>query len=155
MTSTSSTTSDHACTLLKGVHDVADIVLRDVAEILAEFDLTQPQATMLWALEPSTPPVSMRELARKLHCDPSNITLLGNQLQAAGLIERHPDSTDGRRRVLVLSDQGRAVWSRLLERMQQRSPLFTLSLKEQNQLIGLLDKVQTNNTQIPTGFLNY
>jgi len=39
--------------------------------------------------------------------------------------------------------------------MQQRSPLFTLSLKEQNQLIELLEKVQTNNTQIPTGFLNH
>lgn len=152
-TTTTITTSEHACTLLKGIVHLADIVFHDVAEILAELDLTQPQATLLWALEPSTPPVSMRELARILHCDPSNITLLGDQLQAAGLTERHPDPTDGRRRVLVLTDQGRAAWSRLLERMQQRSPLFTLTHEEQNQLLGLLEKVQTNITQIPTGFL--
>jgi DNA-binding MarR family transcriptional regulator len=108
---------------------------------------------MLWALAPNTPPVPMRELAQKLHCDPSNISLLGDQLQAAGLVERQPDPSDGRRRILVLTDQGVQAWSRLLERTQQRSALFTLSVKEQKQLAGLLEKVQTNSTQIPTGFL--
>ena len=147
------TRTERACTLLNQIRHIADVASRDMVEILAEFDLTESQASLLWALEPSTPRVSMRELARLLHCDPSNITLLGDQLQAAGLIERHPDPTDGRRRVLVLTDQGRAAWSRLLERMQQRSPLFTLSVSEQDQLIGLLVKVQTNSTQIPTGYL--
>jgi MarR family transcriptional regulator, organic hydroperoxide resistance regulator len=153
MSPSSNITPEHAVALLKQIHEVTDIVFREVAEILAEFDLTQPQATMLWVLDPSTPPVSMRELARQLHYDPSNVTLLGDQLQTAGLVKRQPDPTDGRRRVLILTDQGLEVWSRLLERIVQRSPLFTLSLKDQKQLLGLLEKVQTNNAQMPTGFL--
>jgi DNA-binding MarR family transcriptional regulator len=95
----------------------------------------------------------MRELARRLDCDPSNITLLVDQLEAVGLVRRQPDPTDGRRRVLTLTDSGLALWSRLLERMQQRSALFTLTIEEQNQLLGLLQKVETNRAQIPTGFL--
>ena len=150
---TTTTTPAHVLTLVHKIHDAADALSQDVADVLGESGLTKPQAGILWALSPSTPPVSMRELARRLHCDPSNITLLGDQLQAVGLVQRQPDPTDGRRRVLVLTDEGLALWSRLLERMQQRSALFTLTIEEQNQLLGLLEKVQTNQAQLPTGFL--
>jgi len=147
------TTPEHALTLLLQLHDVADALQEDIADALEESGLTKSQAGILWALAPSTPPVPMRELARRLHCDPSNITLLGDQLQAVGLVQRQPDPSDGRRRVLVLTDKGLELWSRLLERMQQRSALFTLTIEEQNQLLGLLEKVQTNQAQLPTGFL--
>ncbi len=143
----------HALKLLQRLYDVADLVFGDITELLSEYNLTETQITMLWALEPSTPPVPMRELARRLRCDPSNITLLGDQLQAAGLVERQPDPTDGRRRVLKLTKSGLELWSLLLVRVQQRSPLFTLSIKEQAQLLRLLEKVELNNRQIPTGFL--
>jgi DNA-binding MarR family transcriptional regulator len=147
------TTPEHALALLQQVCDVADALNEEMADVLGESGLSKSQAGILWALSPSTPPVSMRELARRLHCDPSNITLLGDQLQAFGLVQRQPDPTDGRRRVLVLTDHGLALWSRLLERMQQRSALFTLTIEEQNQLLGLLEKVQTNQAHLPTGFL--
>ncbi len=55
--------------------------------------------------------------------------------------------------MLVLTDKGLALWSRLLERMHQRSALFTLTVDEQNQLLSLLDKVGTNQAQPPTGLL--
>jgi DNA-binding MarR family transcriptional regulator len=147
------TTPEHVLSLLQQLCDVADAQNEDIADVLGESGLTKPQAGVLWALSPTTPPVSMRELARKLHCDPSNITLLGDQLQAAGLVQRQPDPSDGRRRILVLTEQGVALWTRLLERMQQRSALFTLTSEEQNQLLDLLEKVETNRAQIPTGFL--
>jgi DNA-binding MarR family transcriptional regulator len=152
-TTMTATTPEHALSLLQQLCDVADAQNEDIADVLGESGLTKSQAGMLWALAPSTPPVSMRELARRLHCDPSNITLLGDQLQAAGLAQRQPDPTDGRRRVLVLTDRGVELWSRLLERMQQRSALFTLTVDEQNQLLDLLEKVQTNHAHLPTGFL--
>jgi DNA-binding MarR family transcriptional regulator len=152
-TTMTATTPEHALSLLQQLCDVADAQNEDIADVLGESGLTKSQAGMLWALAPSTPPVSMRELARRLHCDPSNITLLGDQLQAAGLAQRQPDPTDGRRRVLVLTDRGVELWSRLLERMQQRSALFTLTVDEQNQLLDLLEKVQTNHARLPTGFL--
>jgi DNA-binding MarR family transcriptional regulator len=152
-TTMTATTPEHALSLLQQLCEVADAQNEDIADALGESGLTKPQAGILWALSPSTPPVSMRELARRLHCDPSNITLLGDQLQAVGLVQRQPDPSDGRRRVLVLTDKGLELWSRLLERMQQRSALFTLTVEEQNQLLGLLEKVQTNQAQLPTGFL--
>ena len=152
-TTMTATTPEHALSLLQQLCEVADAQNEDIADALGESGLTKPQAGILWALSPSTPPVSMRELARRLHCDPSNITLLGDQLQAVGLVQRQPDPSDGRRRVLVLTDKGLELWSRLLERMQQRSALFTLTIEEQNQLLGLLEKVQTNQAQLPTGFL--
>ncbi len=150
---TTTTTPAHVLTLVHKIHDAADALTQDVADVLGESGVTKSQAGVLWALAPGMPPVSMRELARRLQCDPSNITLLGDQLEAVGLVQRQPDPTDGRRRVLVLTDQGLALWSRLIERMQQRSALFTLTIKEQNQLLSLLQKVETNRAQIPTGFL--
>ncbi len=137
--------------LVKLLHDVADLVFSDAAELLAEFDLTEPQASMLWALDPRTPPTSMREFARKLRCDPSNITLLGDQLQAAGLVERRPDPCDGRRRVLTLTDKGLTVWTLILARLEERSPLFTLSAEEQSQLAALLEKVQLSRSRVAAG----
>jgi DNA-binding MarR family transcriptional regulator len=147
------TTPEHALNLLHHLHDIVDALNEDMADVLEESGLTKSQAGILWALSPDTPPVPMRELARRLQCDPSNITLLGDQLQAVGLVQRQPDPTDGRRRILVLTDKGLTLWSRLLERMQQRSALFTLTVEEQNQLLALLEKVQTNDAQLPTGFL--
>jgi DNA-binding MarR family transcriptional regulator len=140
--------------LVKLLHDVADLVFSDAAELLAEFDLTEPQASMLWALDPSSPPTSMREFARKLRCDPSNITLLGDQLEAAGLVERRADPCDGRRRVLTLTEKGLKVWSLILRRLEERSPLFALSAREQRQLAALLEKVQRSRSQVPAGFLD-
>lgn len=152
-TTMTATTAEHALTLVHQIHDAAEALSQDVADVLEESGITKSHAGILWALAPGIPPVPMRELARRLNCDPSNITLLGDQLEAVGLVQRQPDPTDGRRRILVLTDQGLALWSRLLERMQQRSALFTLTIEEQNQLLGLLQKVETNRAQIPTGFL--
>jgi DNA-binding MarR family transcriptional regulator len=152
-TTMTATTPEHALSLLHHLHDIVDALNQDMADVLEESGLTKSQAGILWALSPDTPPVPMRELARRLQCDPSNITLLGDQLQTVGLVQRQPDPTDGRRRILVLTDKGLALWSRLLERMQQRSALFTLTVEEQDQLLALLEKVQTNDAQLPTGFL--
>ncbi len=144
MASASAAPTDHALALLKGLYSVADLVFSDIGGILSEFDLTESQATMLWALEPSTPPISMRQLAAKLRCDPSNISLLGDQLEAAGLAERQTDPDDGRRRVLRLTEKGLEAWSLLLERIQMRAPLFSiLSAAEQRQLSALLQKVDS------------
>ena len=142
-----STKDDRAVRLLKALFNAGDAVFGEVAAILSEFELTQAQATMLWVLEPSGPPVPMRDLAHQLHCDPSNVTLLADQLQAKGLVERRPDPADGRRRILRLTEEGLEVWSLLIERIQKRSPVFTsLSTAEQGELIALLEKVATKQT---------
>jgi DNA-binding MarR family transcriptional regulator len=135
-----------AITLIKVFFETYEAMSSAVADVLEELDLTQSQASMLWALEPSSPPSSMRELARKLHFDPSNITLMTDRLVTMGLVERKPHPTDGRQRILALTAQGLKVWHLLVERLEQRSPVFTaLTRHEQTQLTRLLAKAQAKS----------
>jgi MarR family transcriptional regulator, organic hydroperoxide resistance regulator len=79
-----------AVALIKLVFQAADSMASATSDVLAELELTQSQARILWALDPSRPPVPMRQLARRLHFDPSNITLMTDRLAAVGLVERRP-----------------------------------------------------------------
>ncbi len=128
--------------LIKVLHETAETMASLAADALAELDLTQSQVSLVWALGPDSPPMAMREVARKLRFDPSNITLLTDQLVTAGIVERRPHPTDGRQRVLVLTPKGLEVWNTLIARVRQRSAIFTLSDRERAQLIRLLTKAQ-------------
>ncbi len=108
---------------------------------MEDFDLTESMAGVLWTLDSSQPPVPMRELARRIGCDPSNVTLIGDKRQRAGLVERQPHPSDGRARVLALTDAGRAFRKRLLDRLVATTPLSTLTVSEQQQLSDLLNKL--------------
>lgn len=131
-----------AVALIKLVFQAADSMASATSDVLAELELTQSQARILWALDPGKPPVPMRQLARRLHFDPSNITLMSDRLVAAGLVERLPHPTDGRQRVLALTDKGLDVWTMLITRLQERAPIFTLPAAELTQLRRLLAKAQ-------------
>jgi MarR family transcriptional regulator, organic hydroperoxide resistance regulator len=135
-----------AVTLIKLVFQAADSMASATSDVLAELELTQSQARILWALDPGRPPVPMRELARRLHFDPSNITLMTDRLVTAGLVERRPHPTDGRQRVLALTDKGRKVLALLITRLQERSPIFALSPQELTQLARLLAKAQAGHS---------
>lgn len=134
------TPSSEVVDLLMSFYELSDATTHAIADVLAEVDLTQSQASMLWALAPGKDAMPMRDLARKLRCDPSNVTLMGDRLVTLGLVERLPHPTDGRRRILALTDQGLKVWTLLIERLQQRSPIFRLSTQEQARLSALLRK---------------
>ena len=128
--------------LVKLVFQTADSMASATSDVLEELELTQSQARILWALDPSRPPMPMRELARRLHFDPSNITLLTDRLVAAGLVERQPHPADGRQRVLALTDQGVEVLAVLVTRLQERAPIFALPAPELAELTRLLAKAQ-------------
>jgi MarR family transcriptional regulator, organic hydroperoxide resistance regulator len=135
-----------AVTLIKLVFQTADSMASATSDVLDELDLTQSQARILWALDPSRPPVPMRELTRKLHFDPSNITLITDRLVAAGLVERQPHPTDGRQRVLALTEKGLEVLGLLITRLRERAPVFALPAEELTELTRLLTKAQGKNS---------
>jgi len=83
----------------------------------------------------------MREIARALGCDPSNVTLIGDKLEQAGLVTRQAHSDDRRSRVLTLTDTGRQLRERLLTRLVAATPLPSLTAREQHQLGRLLAKL--------------
>jgi DNA-binding MarR family transcriptional regulator len=111
----------------------------DFTARVAECSLTLSQGKLLREL---ATPQSQRELARRLHYDPSNITALADSLESQGLIERRPDRSDRRFRLLALTPEGDRV-RLMLEAKLAEPPEFLdrLTHPEQRQLLQLLAKV--------------
>jgi len=110
------------------------------ATILAELELTEALGDVLWQLGAVGQAVSMRDLAGRLQCDPSNVTFLADRLEERGLIERRPDLSDRRVKLLALTTAGLAVRTRIVQAAATRSPLARLSPADQQRLRRLLDK---------------
>jgi MarR family transcriptional regulator, organic hydroperoxide resistance regulator len=87
-------------------------------------------------------PQTQRELARRLHYDPSNITALADSLETRGLIERRADASDRRIRLLALTPEGERLRA-ALEKLLAEPPQFLSRLTpgEQKQLLQLLTKI--------------
>lgn len=127
--------------LLQQLFAVSGAVNAEVRGVLAEFDLSDTASGLLWLLDPDQPPLRMREIAAILGCDPSNVTLIGDKLQHAGLVIRQAHPQDRRSRVLALTDTGSQLRKRLLGRLGGATPLSTLTARERQQLGHLLTKL--------------
>ncbi|MGH4031612.1 MarR family winged helix-turn-helix transcriptional regulator [Actinomycetota bacterium Odt1-20B] len=122
------------CGLVNGMaHQIAEHVRVRAATL----GLTAPQAT---ALRELTGPMTMRELAERMSCEPSNATFVVDKLEKQSLIERHPHPTDRRAKQLILTDEGAELRERLLGFLTQDSPLAGLTQDEQRTLQGLLER---------------
>lgn len=128
--------------LLRQWYEVSRSVDRMLAEALGRLGLTESAGAALWSLDPGTPPPSMRDLARTLNCDPSNASLVSAKLEQDGLVQRRPHDTDGRSRVLVLTDRGRELRARLIADVAALTPLRHLDAAQQRQLTGLLETIE-------------
>src|SRR5216110_2856388 len=111
----------------------------DFTARVAECSLSLPQGKLVRELGR---PQSQRELARRLHYDPSNITSLADSLEARGLIERRADASDRRFRLLALTPAGERLRGSLEDRLAQ-PPQFLerLTPAEQKKLLQLLAKL--------------
>jgi DNA-binding MarR family transcriptional regulator len=126
--------------LWKVLRDDAFASLRDdFTARVAECSLSLSQGKLVREL---SKPESQRELAHRLHYDPSNITALADSLEARGLIERRADASDRRFRLLALTPEGERLRVSLEERLAQ-PPRFLdrLTPAEQTQLLQLLAKI--------------
>ena len=110
------------------------------AAVLAELELTEALGDVLWQLGAVCQAVPMRDLAGRLHCDPSNVTFLADRLEERGLIERRPDPSDRRIKLLALTPAGLALRVRIVQAAATSSPLARLSPADQQRLCRLLDK---------------
>ncbi|MEU9450926.1 MarR family transcriptional regulator [Streptomyces sp. NPDC048277] len=79
-------------------------------EALSEGDLTGPQLTALSRLE-RLGPVTTAELARREQITPQAMGATVAVLEDRGLVARTADPSDGRRRLLTVTEAGRAVLS--------------------------------------------
>ncbi|KAB2382731.1 MULTISPECIES: MarR family winged helix-turn-helix transcriptional regulator [Actinomadura] len=106
-----------------------------VRERAATLGLTGPQAT---ALRELTGPMTMRDLADRMSCEPSNATFVVDKLEKRGLVERRPHPQDRRAKQLVLTPDGTDLRARLLELLAKDSPLGGLGQDELGALQDLL-----------------
>ncbi|GAA2256339.1 MarR family transcriptional regulator [Actinomadura luteofluorescens] len=133
-----SRTAREVCGLVNGL---AQQIADHVRERAVTLGLTAAQAT---ALREMTGPMTMRELAERMSCEPSNATFVIDKLEKQGLVERRAHPTDRRARLLVLTADGNALRERLLELLAQDSPLAGLTAQQQRALQELLEQAITH-----------
>ncbi len=123
--------------LARLIHEVDLLHNARMREWVAPLGLTVAQAS---ALHEMTGPMTMRELAGRMTCEPSNATIIIDKLEAMGLIQRGPHPTDRRAKQLTLTPDGADLRTRLLKQLTE-APLVTgLTQQEQGALERLLRK---------------
>ena len=124
--------------LARAAYQLHAALERHLHDTLIELELTLPLSDVLWQLDPALGPLSRRELAERLCCDPSNITFLVDRLEHRRLVSRSRAGSDLRVTVLALTPAGLEVRDRLIAALAE-SPLFSgLTSAQQRQLATLL-----------------
>lgn len=95
-------------------------------------------ASQVVALRELSEPITARELAVRMSCEPSNATFVLDRLEQQGLIERRPHPTDRRAKMIVLTTAGEDFRATVIRHLDERSPLTALSGAEQETLRDLL-----------------
>jgi DNA-binding MarR family transcriptional regulator len=88
-----------------------------------------------WALVQLDPehPISQKELAALLHCNPSTVVDPTDRLEKVGLVVRQTNAADRRANVLVVTPRGKRVRDGLIRRLFDPPKAFTgLSTGEQH-----------------------
>lgn len=126
--------------LAEAAYELHANVERSLGDVLRELDLTIPLADLIWRLDPTIGPVSRRELAERLGCDPSNVTFLVKRLQRRRLVSRGTAGRDRRVTALELTTQGLLVRERLITTIAESTMWDDLTLAERGQMAGLLGR---------------
>jgi len=129
---TQAQTDRELCGLINGLAKQIEAHLRVRAATLG---LTASQGT---ALRELTRPMTLRELAERMSCEPSNATFVADRLEEQGYLERHPHPGNRRAKQLVLTPQGAELRERLLALLSEDSPLAPLASDERDVLRRLL-----------------
>jgi len=86
--------------------------------------------------------LTMKELAQKLACDASFVTVIADTLERHGLVRREPSQRDRRVKNLVLTPAGIAAKERLMRELATRMPWCTgLDDAERRCFLSLLRKM--------------
>jgi len=93
--------------------------------------------------------ISMKELGRRMGCDPSFVTTLADALEERHLATRQPNITDRRAKNLVLTTDGIAMKSRLERMMLGRALWFRLEITEQESFLELVRKMTRSGPPSP------
>lgn len=123
------------CKLVHQFTQKLDTHVRRVGERLG---LTASQVV---ALRELSEPITARELATRMACEPSNATFVLDRLEQRNLIERRPHPTDRRAKQVVLTPDGRLLRATVVEQLGAESPLTSLSPAQRESFRDLLRRL--------------
>jgi MarR family transcriptional regulator, organic hydroperoxide resistance regulator len=127
------------------VQEVADCFFELMAKIISSAERLAQQMGIpmpfIKALHSMDCPVAMKELGRRMHCDPSFVTLVADMLEKRGLARREPHPADRRVKNLVLTDDGLALKQTIESEITARMPWSRLDDDERSHLLALLRKM--------------
>ncbi len=87
-------------------------------------------------------PMAMKDLGKKMHCDPSFVTVVADMLEKRGLARREAHTGDRRIKNIVLTDEGLDLKHRIESEMAARMPWSSaLTPEERAQLLSLIRKM--------------
>ena len=86
------------------LYELVGRFLADYERAAAAHGLTLTQARVLGFA--ACEPLSQRQLSERFGCDPSNISVLVDRLAERELVERRPDPSDGRVKLVVATAAG-------------------------------------------------
>ena len=87
-------------------------------------------------------PMAMKDLGKRMHCDPSFVTVVADLLEKRGLAKREAHPGDRRVKNLVLTDDGLTLKHRIESEMAARMPWSrALTQDERTQLLALIRKM--------------
>jgi len=126
--------------------EVADCFFELIGNIVAQAEqlahrLSIP-APFIKALHTLDCPMAMKELGKRMHCDPSFVTLLADMLEKRGLAKREPHPADRRVKNIVLTSEGEELKQRVEAEISARMPWNrALNETERAQLLALIRKM--------------
>jgi DNA-binding MarR family transcriptional regulator len=89
-----------------------------------EVGLSPVSAWALVQLDPKESPISQKELARRLQCNPSTVVDPTDRLEEAGFVIRRPNPGDRRVNVLIVTPKGVKARKHLISRLLEPPPAF-------------------------------
>jgi MarR family transcriptional regulator, organic hydroperoxide resistance regulator len=103
-------------------------------------------ASQVVALRELAEPITSRELANRMSCEPSNVTFVVDRLERLGLVRRQPHPRDRRAKEIVLTAEGEDRRADVLELLTASSPLRSLTGEQQRALVTMLEVLDTQRT---------
>jgi MarR family transcriptional regulator, organic hydroperoxide resistance regulator len=99
-------------------------------------------APFIKALHTLECPMAMKELGKRMHCDPSFVTIMTDMLEKRGLAKREPHPADRRVKNIVLTSEGEALKQQVEAEITARMPWNrALNESERAQLLALIRKM--------------
>jgi DNA-binding MarR family transcriptional regulator len=99
-------------------------------------------AMFIKALHILDAPMAMKDLGKRMHCDPSFVTAVADMLEKRGLAQRTAHPGDRRVKNLILTGEGCELKQRLEAELSARMPWSTgLTDAERVQLLALIRKM--------------